>query len=172
MWSQQESCQVKQWKGLWNPESFKNWNILQKKKIICSSWLNLFRDNPSFYINFSLFNSICVFFFLPGYITEVCGWLVWDHLQHGSQRQRSAAGHQVHVRLSGWASRQALHHRLRRPAHLEEQLVRNGAGCFFRLEDIKKKKKKGSVLKMPSSWVKFLKINSRVKKAVCKRYRI
>jgi len=61
--------------------------------------------------------------FHSGYAAEVCGRPVRDHLQHGPQRQRAAAGHQVHVRLPGRAGRQALHHGLRRTAHLEEQLV-------------------------------------------------
>lgn len=62
-------------------------------------------------------------FLCSGYAPEICGWQVWDHLQHSAPRQRSASRHQVHVWLPGRAGRQTLHIRPWCTAHLEEQLV-------------------------------------------------
>lgn len=58
-----------------------------------------------------------------GHAAEVRGRPVRDHLQHGAPRFGPAPGHQVHVRLSGRAGRQARHPRPACPPHLEEQLV-------------------------------------------------
>lgn len=58
-----------------------------------------------------------------GHTSEVCGWLVRDGVQYGSPWQRPPSGHQVHVRLSGWAGRQETDQWPRCASHLEEQLV-------------------------------------------------
>lgn len=73
----------------------------------------------------------CVVFL--GHTAEVCGWSFWDGVQYGPSRQRSPAGHQIHVWFPGWASRQATDHRPGRTAHLEEQLVRYQALPVFDL---------------------------------------
>ncbi len=73
----------------------------------------------------------CVVFL--GHTAEVCGRSFWDGVQYGPSRQRSPAGHQIHVWFPGWASRQETDHWPGRTAHLEEQLVRYQALPVFDL---------------------------------------
>ena len=40
-------------------------------------------------------------FHCAGYPPAVCGWSVWDNLQHHKQRDGTASSNQVYVRLSG-----------------------------------------------------------------------
>lgn len=61
-----------------------------------------------------------------GHPAEICGWLVWDLVQHCAPGERSPTSHQVHVWFPGWAGRQTQYPRHGCAAHLEKQLVTPG----------------------------------------------